>query len=198
MRACVHTRVHFGFLLVFYRLPDSFLPYPSTLHERQKEHRKGEEGKTSWLSDSSCGMCNMSHKMTKNECKDLCFAQCLMTEYQNSPLAYGNMQRHHHSLWDAHKKRSMCAACVCLTFTGDVMFAGCGETSAAVAVDGCHSKLVPTLRSQIWQNRIFRECLNTQTHGTIHRLGFYILRHTGQCLHLTRKISDWLQNHSAA
>lgn len=36
-----------------------------------------------------------------------------------------------------------------LTFTGDVVFAGCGETSAAVAVDGCHSKLVPTLRSQI-------------------------------------------------
>lgn len=36
-----------------------------------------------------------------------------------------------------------------LTFTGDVVFAGCGETSATVAVDGCHSKLVPTLRSQI-------------------------------------------------
>lgn len=35
------------------------------------------------------------------------------------------------------------------TFAGDVVFAGRGEASAAVTVDGCDSELVPTLRSHI-------------------------------------------------
>lgn len=41
-----------------------------------------------------------------------------------------------------------------VTFTGDVVFAGCGETSAAVTVDGRYPELIPTLRSQIWQNHV--------------------------------------------
>lgn len=43
----------------------------------------------------------------------------------------------------------MYLGCVCITFTGDVVLAGCGEASAAVAVDGCYSELVPALRSQV-------------------------------------------------
>lgn len=58
----------------------------------------------------------------------------------------------------------MCLGCVCTTFTGDVVFAGCGEASAAVAVDGCYSELVPALRSQIGQYNIFRKGLKAQTH----------------------------------
>ena len=58
----------------------------------------------------------------------------------------------------------MCLDCVCVTFTGDVVFAGCGEASAAVAVDGCYFELVPALRSQICQSGIFRKGLkNTNT-----------------------------------
>lgn len=63
-------------------------------------------------------------------------------------------------------KESTCLDCVCMTFTGDVMFAGRGEASAAMAVDGCYSELVPALRSQIGQNHIFRQGLKIQTHHT--------------------------------
>lgn len=37
------------------------------------------------------------------------------------------------------------------------MFAGRGEASAAVAVDGCHSELIPALGPQIGQKRVFKK-----------------------------------------
>lgn len=108
--------------------------------------------------------------MTQTDPRNLRFAQCLMTEYQNSQTGRGNMQQSHRLLWDARNsslKRSrvrVVSERACVTFTGDVVFAWCCETSAAVAVDGCYSELVPALRSQIGQNHIFRQGLQTQTH----------------------------------
>lgn len=44
--------------------------------------------------------------------------------------------------------------CEDVTFAGHVVLAGCGEASAAMAVDGCYPELVPALRSKLRQNRI--------------------------------------------
>ena len=69
------------------------------------------------------------------------------------------------------EKQSTCFQRVCVTFAGDVVSARCGEASAAVAVDGCDSELVPALRSQIRQNHIFRERLKIQTRHVKQWLG---------------------------
>lgn len=69
------------------------VPYPSTLSERERKNREGQEGKGSRVSDASSEGCNISRKMTQMERKNLCFAQCLMTEYQNSQTGYGNKQK---------------------------------------------------------------------------------------------------------
>lgn len=68
------------------------VPYPSTLSERETKNREGQEGKCSWVSCFSVEWCNISHKMTHTESKSLCFAPCLMTEYQNSQISCGNTQ----------------------------------------------------------------------------------------------------------
>lgn len=58
---------------------------------------------------------------------------------------------------------------VCITFAGHVVLAGCGEASAAMAVDGCDPELVPALRSQVRQNHILWKGLKRTTNN--HQLG---------------------------
>lgn len=48
-----------------------------------------------------------------------------------------------------------------ITFTGDVVFAGCGKASTAVAVDGCNPELIPALRLQIRYNHVLRKGLKS-------------------------------------
>lgn len=55
----------------------------------------------------------------------------------------------------------MCLECARITLSGHVVLAGCGEASAAMAVDGRYPELVPALRSQVWQNHILWKGLKT-------------------------------------
>lgn len=70
-----------------------------------------------------------------------------MKGYQNSLMDFGNMPEGS-SFFEGHSSVQRAEVCI-HTFAGDVMFAGRGETSAAVAVDGCYPELVPALRPQI-------------------------------------------------
>lgn len=65
--------------------------------------------------------------------------------------------------WEPFSKKHVrtCLECARITFAGHVVLAGCGEASAAMAVDGCYPELVPALRSQVWQNHIFWKSLKT-------------------------------------
>lgn len=74
------------------------------------------------------------------------------------------LKRNHISLRDSHN--------TVFTFAGDVVFAGRGEASAAVAVDGCHSELIPALGPQIGQKRVFKKGLAKQTHDRLQNVPY--------------------------
>ncbi len=138
--------------------------------ERTGTDRKGNVPE---FSDFSSERCNISRKMTQIERRNARTRVLLSVSWQNIKIhryVTETCRRNHHSLGDTRNGslKNMRVDCVCVTFTGDVVFAGCGEASAAVAVDGCYSELVPALRSQIWQNHIFRKGLkkNTNKHIT--------------------------------
>lgn len=54
---------------------------------------------------------------------------------------------------------------VVVTSAGDVVLAGRGEASAAVAVDGRHSELVPALGPQVGQDHVLGEALRRTCHN---------------------------------
>lgn len=112
MCMCSSVFSYFPFLSVFYGLPDTF-PAVCTLSINSECRREKEQGSTgsSRVSDFSSEWCNISHKMTQMERKTPCFAQCLMTEYQNSQVTE-TCRRTLQSLRDSHnsslKKMRVC------------------------------------------------------------------------------------------
>lgn len=115
-----------------------------------EKSRKGGEWKCYWVFYRSKGRFNLSHKVTQIEHK------CLHSASRDRILKFTGRRRKtfriHHCEWDTYNgsQKGITMFWVCfITFTGDVVLAGCGEASAAVAVDGCNPELIPALRPQI-------------------------------------------------
>lgn len=95
-----------------------------------------------------------SGEMTQMECGD---QYCSLSHDRVSKFTEGSGRTHERSSNNNPSPRKLlrlCLECARITFTGHVVLAGCGEASAAMAVDGCYPELVPALRSQVWQNHI--------------------------------------------